>query len=68
MFEESNKVRSGWSDLAVEGAQVHEVPGEHGAVLDEPLIGEWVSHVRTLLDDARGNHSSYQSSSNSSAA
>ena len=47
----------GWEDLAGGGVEIHDVPGEHGNVLEEP-------HVQTVAEELEedtaeaGNHGS----------
>jgi aspartate racemase len=41
-----------WQNVAIRGAEVHEVPGSHTEVLKEPHIRVWAERLRIALDDA----------------
>ena len=43
----------GWAEVAKEGVDVHEVPGDHISILDDPGVGVLAEKLRSCIDRAR---------------
>jgi aspartate racemase len=43
----------GWGDLAVEGVEVHDVPGDHIGILKEPHVQVMAAKLRACLEQAQ---------------
>lgn len=40
----------GWGGMAAKGLEIYEVPGYHGAIIHEPLVGVVAAQLKTCLD------------------
>jgi thioesterase domain-containing protein/O-antigen/teichoic acid export membrane protein/acyl carrier protein len=43
----------GWGELATAGVEVHEIPGDHGSIVDEPSAGELAKLILSGIDRSR---------------
>jgi thioesterase domain-containing protein len=43
----------GWGQLTTEGVEVHEIPGDHFSILQEPGVEILAAHLRAQIDTVR---------------
>ena len=46
----------GWSEYALGGLEIHDVPGHHGAIVREPRVPILVQELTGCLDAAYAEH------------
>ena len=51
--------RLGWRRLAAGGLEVHEVPGTHGSMREEPNVATLVAELRPCLERARSANANH---------
>src|SRR6202007_276209 len=42
----------GWSEFTLGGLEIHEIPGHHGSIVQEPRVGVLAERLRECLDRA----------------
>jgi thioesterase domain-containing protein len=52
-----NEPYLGWDRVAGGGVEVHEVPGEHSTLLEEPQVQVLAARLKTCLEQARTSSS-----------
>jgi thioesterase domain-containing protein len=45
-----------WTTLALGGLEVHEVPGGHGSIVDEPAVTFLAENLKACLERAQAEH------------
>jgi thioesterase domain-containing protein len=48
-----DRPESDWSNWAAGGVEIHEIDGDHGAILKEPMVRVLAAELRTALDKAQ---------------
>jgi aspartate racemase len=52
--------KMGWGELAQDGVEVFEVPGDHMSILDQPRVAELADRLRSCLSATQKKHLSLQ--------